>query len=101
MQCIYTYAIYSMLRISRKFERAAKAGTFFAINEWNFHAETVKSLVEAVKYAEDGDNFNVDLRKETGFVWDSYISNFMLGIRQYVLKDDLSSLPMSKTKMNR
>lgn len=90
-----------MLRISKKFERAAKAGTFFAVNEWNFQTQTLRELIKAVKYAEDGDNFTVDLRKEEGFCWESYVSNFMLGIRQYVLKDDLNSLPVAKVKMNR
>lgn len=90
-----------MLRISKKFARAAKAGEFFALNEFNFHTKTVQNLVGAVKSAEDGHNFNVDMSKENGFDWDPYVEGYMLGIRQYVLKDDLSSLPKAKAKLNK
>lgn len=90
-----------MLKISRKFAKAVETGTFFAVNGWNFHTQTIRSLHEAVRYAEDGENFNVDITPENGFKWDEYINAFMLGIRQYVLKDDLSSLPAAKVKMNR
>lgn len=90
-----------MLRISKKFARAAKAGEFFALNEFNFHTATVKNLLSAVKNAEDGEKFNIDMSKENGFEWDPYVENYMLGIRQYVLKDDLSSLPKAKAKLNK
>ncbi|KAK9753897.1 Male sterility protein [Popillia japonica] len=66
----------------------------------NFHTTTVKELHQAVESAEDGDNFNIDMSQEKGFDWDPYVKDFMLGIRQYVLKDDLSSLPKARVKMN-
>lgn len=90
-----------MLRICKKFAKAAKTGEFFALNEWNFHTTTMQSLVEAVKNSEDSERFNVDISKNNGFDWDTYVKSYMLGIRQYVLKDDLSSLPGAKIKLNR
>jgi len=90
-----------MLRICRKIARAAKNGEFFALNEWNFHTNTVKSLQEALNNAEDGDNFNIDLSESNGFHWDPYVKTYLLGIRQYILKDDLSSLTRAKAKLNR
>lgn len=90
-----------MLKISKKFARAAKAGEFFALNEFNFHANNVKNLAEAIKNAEDGQHFSVDMSKENGFNWDPYVEDYMLGIRQYVLKDDLSSLTKAKAKLNK
>lgn len=89
-----------MYKISRKFDRACKLGEFFSMNEWNFHTSTVKDLHEAVEGAEDGHNFNINMSRERGFNWDPYVKDFMLGIRQYVLKDDLSSLPKARVKMN-
>ncbi|KAK9874385.1 hypothetical protein WA026_002732 [Henosepilachna vigintioctopunctata] len=91
-----------MLKISNKFYHALDAGKFFSTNEWNFDTHTMASLCEAVKNAEDGENFEMDIHKNhTGFDWDTYVKNFMIGVRQYVLKDDLSSLPAARTKLNR
>jgi len=60
-----------------------------------------KLLKEDIRKADDGAEFNVDISKESGFDWDSYNKDFMLGIRQFVLKDDMSSLPQARTKLNR
>ena len=90
-----------MYKISKKFENACKTGEFFALNEWTFQTSSVKELLGAVRRADDGQNFNVDLSKENGFDWNAYVKDFMIGIRQYVLKDDLSSLTNARVKMNR
>ncbi|XP_017783692.1 PREDICTED: putative fatty acyl-CoA reductase CG5065 [Nicrophorus vespilloides] len=105
--CIFDIILYCtkhkpiMYTISKKFERACKAGEFCSLNEWDFKVENLRQLHSDVNRAEDGENFNVDMSKENGFTWEKYTHDFMLGIRQYVLKDDLSSLPHAKTKLNR
>ncbi|KAL3270557.1 hypothetical protein HHI36_021095 [Cryptolaemus montrouzieri] len=91
-----------MLKISNKFYQALDAGKFFSTNEWNFDTHTLAALSVAVKNAEDGENFGMDINKgTTNFDWDPYVKNFMIGVRQYVLKDDMTSLPAAKTKLNR
>lgn len=90
-----------MLKICKKIARAAKNGEFFALNQWRFHTSTISNLIETVQNAEDGDNFNIDIRKENGFMWDPYVKTYLLGIRQHILKDDLTSLNGAKTKLNR
>ncbi|XP_045467337.1 fatty acyl-CoA reductase 1-like [Harmonia axyridis] len=91
-----------MLRISNKFYHALEAGKFFSTNEWDFDTNTFESLANAVKHTEDGKEFNIDIHQNTSdFDWDQYVKNFMIGVRQYVLKDDLSSLPSAKAKLNR
>ncbi|KAF5281903.1 hypothetical protein FQR65_LT14487 [Abscondita terminalis] len=105
--CVFDLFLYCtqhkpiMLRICKKIARAAKNGEFFALNEWNFHTSTVGDLVSAVKNAQDGDNFNVELSKANGFDWGPYIKTYLLGIRKYILKDDMSSLNRAKAKLNR
>ncbi|KAJ8958520.1 hypothetical protein NQ318_002314 [Aromia moschata] len=81
-----------MLKISRKFYNALNAVSFFSTRQWDFKMATMKELVDAVKRAEDGQYFEVDLRKSNGFSWNNYMRDFMVGVRKYVLKDDLSSL---------
>ncbi|XP_018569983.1 putative fatty acyl-CoA reductase CG5065 [Anoplophora glabripennis] len=90
-----------MLKFSRKIYSALSAGSFFSTHEWDFKASTMDELVEAVKHAEDGERFNVDLRESNGFTWDCYVKDFMLGVRKFVLKDDVSSLAKAKIKLNR
>lgn len=90
-----------MFKIAKKFAQALEAGCFFSTNEWTFTTTSVDSLVEAVQHAEDGKNFEVDMSADNGFQWDNYVGEFLKGIRQYVLKDDISSLPRAKAKLNR
>ncbi|KAF5284604.1 hypothetical protein FQA39_LY16962 [Lamprigera yunnana] len=90
-----------MLKICNKIARAAKNGEFFALNEWNFQTTTIKELTAAVQNAEDGYKFNINMSKENGFSWDPYVKCYLLGIRKFILKDDISSLSRAKTKLNR
>lgn len=90
-----------MLRICRKFSKAAKIGEFFALHEWNFNTVAFSCLNDAVRRADDGENFEIDMRIENGFDWEAHVKAYVLGIRQYVLKDDLGSLPRARVKLNR
>ncbi|CAH0549491.1 unnamed protein product [Brassicogethes aeneus] len=90
-----------MLKISNKFYNALEAGKFFSCNQWDFQVCHMEGLVDAVACAEDGKSFEIDMGPSTGFEWDPYVKDFLLGIRQYVLKDDISSLEKAKVKLNR
>ncbi|CAG9767858.1 unnamed protein product [Ceutorhynchus assimilis] len=90
-----------MLKISRKFNQALIAGSFSSTNEWNFESASYKSLAKAVENAEDGEFFSVNIASNSGFDWDEYVGEFVKGVRQYILKDDISSLPKALSKLNR
>lgn len=91
-----------MLKICNKFAQAAKHGTFFAINEWKFENKCQKQLVEAVKKSEDGLDFSAcNMDQTTSFTWDSYVKNYVLGIRKFILKDDESTLEKARAKIKR
>ncbi|CAH1163117.1 unnamed protein product [Phaedon cochleariae] len=90
-----------MLKMSRKFEEAIMAGKFFSTNQWNFEVTSMRSLTKAVQMANDGEHFDVDISENNGFKWDDYVKNFILGVRQFILKDDLSSLNQARSKLNR
>ncbi|XP_025837497.1 putative fatty acyl-CoA reductase CG5065 [Agrilus planipennis] len=99
--CIFTKRKRMMVKACRLFQRMAKTGEFFSLHEFNFHTPTFQSLLDAVENSEDGADFTVDMRPEGGFSWDPYVKNYLLGIRKYILKDDLSSLPQAKAKLSR
>lgn len=63
------------------------------MHEWDFETTNVKDLLQEVRQAKDGDEFHVDVSTMN---WDEYIKQYMFGIRKYVLKDDLESLPNAR-----
>lgn len=90
-----------MLKMNRKFYGAMKAGRFFSTRQWNFETQTVSELIKAVNCAKDGVQFALDMGKSSGFEWNSYMKDFCLGVRKYILKDDLSSLEKAKNKLQK
>lgn len=84
--------------MTKRFERAAKTGEFFAMNEWKFYTDNMTKLVKFVKASEDRNNFDVDIRNMN---WDMYLHQYMLGIRKYILKDNLDTLNNARSRLSR
>lgn len=87
-----------MLRIIRRFKIMAQTGEFFALHQWNFASENLLGLQEAMEHPYDCEVFNVDI---TGLDWDSYIKKYILGIRKYILKDPIDTIPIAQKKLQR
>jgi len=86
-----------MLKLCQRFRMAAKTGEFFALHEWKFVCDNQKSL--AVELSDsDRSVFHTDISKVK---WDEYVKIYLLGIRKYVLKDTMDTLPTSMKKLNR
>lgn len=85
-----------MMKIARKFQKAGETGTFFSTHEFIFENTNLRQLVSEVKTMKDGNEFYCDM---SNIDWESYLENYMLGIRQYVLKDGLESLPSARKKI--
>lgn len=87
-----------MVKITKRFERAAKTGEFFATNEWKFYAENMTKLEKFVKASKDCNDFNVDIKTLN---WDRYLHQYMLGIRKYILKDNPDTLNNARNRLSR
>lgn len=88
-----------MMKIARRFKLAAETGTFFAMHEWNFETRNLRQIIMAAKQTQlDADEFNCDM---SNMDWDKYVETYMLGIRNYVLKDDMSSMKSARLKVKR
>lgn len=88
-----------MVKIMRRTERAANTGEFFAINEWRFQGENMRRLITAIETTDnDSKNFNVDI---TTLNWDLYVKRCLLGIRKYILNDDLDTLTKAQNRMSK
>lgn len=84
------------MKVTKRFEKAAKVGQFFTINEWKFQVDNMRDLAKNVKVANDANNFNVDI---STLDWDSYMHQYMLGIRKYVLKDNPDTLSEARSRL--
>lgn len=93
--------LFRMFKLSKKMNQALEAGSFFSTNEWTFGSSSYQSLIEAVSHAEDCEEFPVDLTLGQGFDWDHYVGDYLKGVRQFILKDEMTSLPAARKKLNR
>ncbi|XP_063220031.1 putative fatty acyl-CoA reductase CG5065 [Bacillus rossius redtenbacheri] len=84
-----------MLKISQRFRKAAKTGEFFALNEWKFQCDNIRSLQLD---PEDKKLFEVDI---TQMNWEKYTQQYILGIRKFILKDSVDTLPFARQKLRR
>ena len=85
-----------MLKITKRFQRAALTGEFFTVNEWYFHGDNMKELSKIVRESNDARCFKVDI---TSLDWDTYVHHYMLGIRKYILKDSSDSLSKARSRL--
>lgn len=86
-----------MLKIYTRFKTAAKTGQFFALHQWNFSQENMSLMQKQLNRIDDND-FYIDISK---LEWNDYIRNYVFGIRSYVLKDGLETIPASRKKLQR
>ncbi|VVC43986.1 Hypothetical protein CINCED_3A007887 [Cinara cedri] len=86
-----------MLKIYRRFKMAARTGEFFALHQWDFISKNIQELDRDTNAA-DRAEFPVDI---TQVVWDTYVKDYVFGIRNFVLKDPPSTIPQALCKLQR
>ncbi|XP_057376134.1 putative fatty acyl-CoA reductase CG5065 [Daphnia carinata] len=85
------------VRLYSKASKAFSIYDFFTTHQWRFISKNPLRLMEEMS-VEDRDLFDFDVRKIN---WQNYFETYILGLRLYVLKDDISSLPLAKNNLNR
>lgn len=88
-----------MFKISKRFKMAADTGEYFAMHEWNFGVKNINRMTRAAQETQmDANEFNCDI---STLNWDAFFEKYVLGVRQFVLKDDMSSLPKARRKLQK
>ncbi|XP_034945485.1 putative fatty acyl-CoA reductase CG5065 [Chelonus insularis] len=87
-----------MVNLAKKVNRVAESARVFCTNEWQFSCNNVQYLIELLKTASDKDNFHLDVRE---IEWDNYIQKYILGMRQYLLKDTPETLPKARNQIRK
>lgn len=70
---------------------------YFGGSKWSFTDDNVQSLLLQMCPA-DRKSFQFDVKK---IVWDTYLENYVLGIRQFQFKQSTESLPGCRRNMSR
>jgi fatty acyl-CoA reductase len=67
---------------------------YFSVRDWKYHNSNVRSLLGKLT-PEDRDIFNSDIKQLN---WNEYIETCVKGVRQHILKDDMSTLPFARKR---
>jgi len=92
-----TLSSHRMLKIYRRFKMAARTGEFFALHQWDFISKNIQELNKDITVSERN-LFPVDITK---VVWDTYVRDYVFGIRKYVIKDPPSTIPQALSKLQK
>jgi len=69
--------------------------SFFALHQFQFVNDNFIHLLDQMS-AEDRRTFNFDVRQ---IDWQSYVEDYCLGIREYILKDSGKTIPAARTSL--
>lgn len=87
-----------MVKITKKIKSATVAGEYFSTHEWNFQTDNFTSLNQALAKTGENAYLPCDI---TSYKWKEYLKTYILGIRKFVLKDTLDSLPAARQKVQK
>ncbi|XP_064480789.1 putative fatty acyl-CoA reductase CG5065 isoform X2 [Ornithodoros turicata] len=86
-----------MVRFLEQSKGAMEAVRFFTTQTWEFSSNNML-LLHSKLSSLDRQTFDIDIRK---IDWESYWENYLLGVRQYLFKQDPSTLAESRKRLKR
>jgi len=85
-----------MWKLICKMHKAMQALEYFSTRQWSWSNDNVHALNDELD-EQDKALFNCDLRKLPA--WDSFLENYILGIRQYICKSSPDTLEKSRFRL--
>lgn len=86
-----------MLKVYKRIHKFMDVLDYFSTREWKFSNDNVKMLANKLS-DKDRQQFPCDILQ---IDWDYYFRTYMLGIRVYLIKDPLDTLPQARVKWQR
>lgn len=85
------------MKIYKKIARFTNIIQYFTVRNWEFSNTSTKQLLHELD-KEDTEMFYFDLKN---LDWEDYFENYVKGIRTYLLKEPLKTLPEARKRWNR
>ncbi|XP_051171885.1 fatty acyl-CoA reductase wat-like isoform X2 [Leptopilina boulardi] len=86
-----------LMKIYKKIHRFMDVLNYFTTKEWKFSNDRVHNLINRMS-AKDRENFSCDMRE---IVWDTFFKTYIKGIRIYLIKDPMETLPQARVRWQR
>ncbi|KAK8719726.1 hypothetical protein OTU49_013822 [Cherax quadricarinatus] len=86
-----------MVRIAQKLDRAAACLEYFTTHEWCFSNDNVQNLWSTLSEV-DQHTFNFAL---SALHWPTYMEQYCLGTKRYVMKEELATLPSARKHLSK
>ncbi|XP_044764580.1 uncharacterized protein LOC123321141 [Coccinella septempunctata] len=88
-----------LLKLYKKYHEFSVPFSFFSFNEWKMHSDNTQKLWKSLS-PKDKEVFEFNMAP-TNFSWNEYMITMGLGIRQYVLKEEVDTIPAARKKFQR
>jgi fatty acyl-CoA reductase len=85
------------LKIYKKINRFINVISYFGTRDWKFTNKNVQGLWEKLN-EDDRKLFDFDIE---GLDWDKYFYTYVRGVRIYLMKDELATVPQAQAKYKR
>lgn len=89
---------YRAMKMTKKLQMATKTGEYFSTHEWKFKTDNFLSLNQALTLTGENAYLPCDI---TIYNWKEYMRTYILGIRKFLLRDSLDSLPSARQKLQK
>lgn len=86
-----------LVKFLRNVKKSLPHLEYFSTHEWRFANRNLWTIWDAMS-AEDRQLFNFDLRQ---LHWPTFFENYCLGIKLYVLKEDITTLPSARRRLRK
>ncbi|XP_012270706.1 fatty acyl-CoA reductase wat-like [Orussus abietinus] len=83
-----------LLKVYSKIHKFMEVLRYFSTNEWAFSNDNVNSMVDKLT-TRDRENFFCDIK---ALSWEKFFEMYIQGIRVYLIKDPLDTLPEAREK---
>ncbi|XP_015435285.1 PREDICTED: putative fatty acyl-CoA reductase CG5065 [Dufourea novaeangliae] len=86
-----------MLKIYKKIHKFMDVLNYFTTKTWKFSNDNFKAVLNKMS-PEDRENFACDIAR---IDWDHYFRTYVRGVRVYLIKDPLDTLPQARVRWQR
>lgn len=86
-----------MIKVQDRLAKSVQCLEYFTTHQWTFHSENVQALLDSMK-ENDRQEFQFDVRS---IEWEDYVEKYVLGFRQFLFKQNPSSLEDSRKRMSK